>query len=78
MTQATAQEAQGYERWRDGYERNWSGFFDPIGAQLRISDDRILTDLTWPWVIGFRRPPYWLAWWQYVDIDTAGQKKAAA
>ena len=39
---------------------------------------RILTDLTWPWVIGFRRPPYWLSWWQYVDIDTAGRKKAAA
>ena len=39
---------------------------------------RILTDLTWPWVVGFRRPPYWLAWWQYVDIDTAAQKKAAA
>jgi ABC-type transport system substrate-binding protein len=39
---------------------------------------RILTDLTWPWVIGFRRPPYWLSWWQYIDIDTAGQKKASA
>ncbi len=37
---------------------------------------RILTDLTWPWVIGFRRPPYWLNWWQYVDIDTAARAKA--
>jgi ABC-type transport system substrate-binding protein len=36
---------------------------------------RILTDLTWPWVTGFRRPPYWLAWWQYVDVDT-GQQRA--
>ena len=36
---------------------------------------RILTDLTWPWVVGFRRPPYWLAWWQYVDVDT-GQQRA--
>ena len=36
---------------------------------------RILTDLTWPWVIGFRRPPYWLSWWQYVDIDTAAQAR---
>ncbi|MGZ9031829.1 MAG: ABC transporter substrate-binding protein, partial [Burkholderiaceae bacterium] len=37
---------------------------------------RILTDLTWPWVIGFRRPPYWLSWWQYVDIDTAARARA--
>jgi ABC-type transport system substrate-binding protein len=38
---------------------------------------RILTDLTWPWVIGFRRPPYWLTWWQYVDIDAARQAQEA-
>ena len=37
---------------------------------------RILTDLAWPWVHGYRRPPYWLAWWQYVDIDAAAQAKA--
>jgi ABC-type transport system substrate-binding protein len=37
---------------------------------------RILTDLAWPWLIGFRRPPYWLAWWQYVDIDAVQQAKA--
>jgi ABC-type transport system substrate-binding protein len=39
---------------------------------------RILTDLTWPWVIGFRRPPYWLSWWQYVDVDTVAQRKATS
>jgi ABC-type transport system substrate-binding protein len=39
---------------------------------------RILTDLAWPWLAGFRRPPYWLAWWQYVDIDAAEQHKAKA
>ena len=39
---------------------------------------RILTDLAWPWLTGFRRPPYWLAWWQYVDIDAAEQHKAKA
>ena len=37
---------------------------------------RILTDLAWPWLIGFRRPPYWLAWWQFVDIDAEQQAKA--
>lgn len=37
---------------------------------------RILTDLAWPWLIGFRRPPYWLAWWQFVDIDAEAQAMA--
>jgi ABC-type transport system substrate-binding protein len=34
---------------------------------------RILTDLTWPWVEGFRRPPYWLTWWHYLDVDVEQQ-----
>ncbi len=39
---------------------------------------RILTDLAWPWVIGFRRPPFWRDWWVYVDIDIEMQSKALA
>jgi len=38
---------------------------------------RILTDLAQPWLHGYRRPPYWLPWWQYVDVD-AEQAQAAA
>jgi ABC-type transport system substrate-binding protein len=30
---------------------------------------RILTDMAYPWVIGYRRPVFWNEWWQYVDID---------
>jgi ABC-type transport system substrate-binding protein len=37
---------------------------------------RILTDMTWPWVIGFRRPPYWRDWWPYIDIDAEQQANA--
>jgi ABC-type transport system substrate-binding protein len=37
---------------------------------------RILTDLAHPWLHGFRRAPYWLDWWQYVDIDREEQAKA--
>ena len=37
---------------------------------------RILTDLAWPWLSGFRRPPYWLAWWQFVDINAEDQARA--
>ena len=38
----------------------------------------ILTDLAWPWVIGFRRPPFWRDWWVYVDIDAEAQARALA
>lgn len=47
-------------------------------APHRYQVHRILTDLAWPWLTGFRRPPYWLPWWQYVDIDAAEQAKATA
>jgi ABC-type transport system substrate-binding protein len=32
---------------------------------------RTLTDMAYPWVIGYRRPVFWQEWWHYVDIDTA-------
>lgn len=37
----------------------------------RYTVHRILTDLTYPWVIGYRRPPFGNQWWHYVDIDNA-------
>lgn len=30
---------------------------------------RLATDLTHPWVIGYRRPIFWRASWQYMDIE---------
>lgn len=44
-------------------------------APYRYHVHRILTDIVWPWVGGFRRPPYWLEWWQYVDIDIEQRAK---
>ena len=35
---------------------------------------RFVSDLVQPWVIGYRRPPFWQEFWMYVDIDA----KAAA
>ena len=32
---------------------------------------RIVTDMSQPWLSGYRRPVFWLDWWQYVDIDTS-------
>lgn len=65
-----------YERMKmlpDGPERQ--ALFDEATKIIvayvpyRIGVHRILTDLAYPWVIGYRRPPYWQDWWQYVDID---------
>ncbi|WOB08480.1 ABC transporter substrate-binding protein [Piscinibacter gummiphilus] len=41
----------------------------------RIGVHRILTDLTDASLVGYRRPVFWLDWWQYVDIDTTKLKK---
>jgi ABC-type transport system substrate-binding protein len=30
---------------------------------------RVLTDLTQPWLVGYRRPLFGNQFWQYVDID---------
>ncbi len=30
---------------------------------------RIVTDMSYPWLIGYRRPIFWQDWWQYVDIE---------
>jgi len=45
-------------------------------APYRFHVHRILNDLSQPWVIGFRRPPFWADWWQHVDIDTEAQARA--
>jgi ABC-type transport system substrate-binding protein len=44
-------------------------------APYRIGVHRVVTDLAYPWVVGYRRPVFWLDWWQYVDIDEAGRQR---
>ena len=44
-------------------------------APYKFGIHRILTDLAWPWVEGYRRGAFWLEWWQYVDIDVAERDK---
>lgn len=39
-------------------------------APYRFGVHRIITDMTQPWLQGFRRPPFAHYWWPYVDIDT--------
>jgi ABC-type transport system substrate-binding protein len=45
-----------------------------VDAPYRFHVHRILTDLAWPWLIGFRRQLYSQNYWQYVDIDTSLHK----
>jgi ABC-type transport system substrate-binding protein len=47
-------------------------------APYRVGVHRILTDLAYPWLVGYRRPAFWLDWWQYVDIDPAERSRASA
>jgi hypothetical protein len=42
----TKSEAEAYTRWRDGYQRNFSWAFDPIGLRLSLDAERIAGDLT--------------------------------
>jgi ABC-type transport system substrate-binding protein len=43
-------------------------------APWKINTHRILTDLWYPWVIGYRRPPVQSqSFWKYIDIDPAKQ-----
>ncbi len=39
-------EATAYERWRDGYQRNFSWAFDPIALRFHTADDLLTADLT--------------------------------
>jgi ABC-type transport system substrate-binding protein len=38
-------------------------------APMRVRVHRILTDITQPWLLGYRHPMFGNQWWQYVDIE---------
>ena len=46
MTMVTREEAEAYERWRDGYQNNWRQFFDPIALRVCSSGAQLKVDLT--------------------------------
>jgi len=37
LATVTSNEANAYERWREGYQNNWQQFFDPIAVRFSIS-----------------------------------------
>ncbi|MEO8059308.1 MAG: ABC transporter substrate-binding protein [Burkholderiales bacterium] len=40
-------------------------------APYKYHTHRIYVDLTQPWLIGYRRPLFWLEQWAYMDVDMA-------
>jgi len=48
-------------------------------APWKVNMHRILTDMWYPYVIGFRRPLVQTqSWWRYADIDLELQKQFLA
>lgn len=59
VTHATPDEARFYGMWRDGYERNWSNFFDPIAVRFSVAAQRVAADVTvMPLIAGSDYAPY--------------------
>ena len=46
MDEVTKDEADAYAQWRDGYQRNWTWSFDPIGLRISLGKKKLATDLT--------------------------------
>jgi hypothetical protein len=46
VQRVTAQERDFYQRWRDGYQNNWSNFFDPIAVKFYVGPEKLAADLT--------------------------------
>ena len=46
IEKVTKSEADTYNQWRDGYERNWRWAFDPIALRIGVAPDKLSGDLT--------------------------------
>ena len=46
MYKVSPEEKQLYERWRRGYQGNWSNFFDPIAVEFSVQEERLAADVT--------------------------------
>ena len=41
IEKVTKAEAESYEQWRRGYERNWRWAFDPIGLRISLGEKKL-------------------------------------
>jgi hypothetical protein len=46
LEEVTKTEADAYQAWRDGYQRNWNWAFDPIGLRIGLGQRKLAADLT--------------------------------
>ncbi len=46
LDEVMGDEADAYGRWRDNYQQNWRGVFDPIALRLGVRPDRLSADLS--------------------------------
>lgn len=46
LSLVSEEEADLYGRWRDGYQQNWSGKFDPIAVRFGVAPGRLAADVT--------------------------------
>ncbi|MHC4414991.1 MAG: hypothetical protein ACYS0G_06895 [Planctomycetota bacterium] len=53
LAHATKAEADLYRRWRDGYQRNWRNYFDPIAVRFALGSNTLGVDVTvMPLIVG--------------------------
>ena len=46
LSKVSKVEADAYQTWRNGYQRNWRWAFDPIALRITLQQDRLAGDLT--------------------------------
>lgn len=46
MYKVSPEERTLYQRWRRGYQGNWSNFFDPIAVEFSVQEERLAADVT--------------------------------
>ena len=46
IDKVTAAEAASYRRWRRGYQRNWTQFFDPLAVRFSVRKQRLFADVS--------------------------------
>ncbi len=56
----TRAELQAYRGWRDGYQANWTGGFDPIALRVGLDQQRVSADLSVMPLIAQTRYRWWL------------------
>ncbi len=59
LSEVDAQEAEAYARWRDTYQQNWRGVFDPIAVRFAARPDRLAADVSvMPLIVGTEYRPF--------------------